>query len=306
MPDIKSVLIKVPATTANLGPGFDCLGLALDIWNEIEFSISGLEQKFDIQGEGSKILPHDSSNLIFQSLHSVVEKVGINQSRRISINCKNQIPVSSGLGSSSSAVVAGLLGARAFFNIPNSDSELLRFGLDFEGHADNISACLLGGLTLTTIHDEKIIVKKISIQPLNVIIALPEVNLSTKQSRAVLPDFISKNDAIFNIARTALLTNALQEADYSILRIAMQDRIHQQYRLKHIPGAEEALNSALNMGAIGAALSGAGPSIMVFFENDPARIINSLKTSFESMGINVRIFTTTTINHGAQVIRKSF
>lgn len=300
----KSVLVRVPATSANLGPGFDCLGLALDIWNEIEFSMSGSSLQIEIEGEGSDVLPREASNLIYQCMQTLAENASHKLPNGIHVACKNNIPVSSGLGSSSAAVIAGLLGAKTLLDLQISDHELLETALSFEGHADNISACLHGGLTITVSSAGKLVVKKLAIKPLIAIIALPNISLSTRHARTVLPESVAMRDAIFNIGRTALLINALQGNDYEYLRIAMHDSIHQPYRLGLIPGAEEAISGSLAAGALGAALSGAGPSIISFLEKEDKKVGKTLLQAFKNANLPARLFTTTTINQGAQVILK--
>jgi homoserine kinase len=147
-------------------------------------------------------------------------------------------------------------------------------------------------------------VKKLAIKPLIAIIALPNISLSTRHARTVLPESVAMRDAIFNIGRTALLINALQGNDYEYLRIAMQDSIHQPYRLGLIPGAEEAISGSLAAGALGAALSGAGPSIISFLEKEDKKVGKTLLQAFKNANLPARLFTTTTINQGAQVILK--
>lgn len=297
----KSVLVRVPATTANLGPGYDCLGLALDIWNEIEFSLSGDSLSIEIEGEGSNLLPKDSTNLIFQCMHTLSKHMSIELPAGLHIKCANKIPVSSGLGSSAAAVIAGLLGAKALLDIQVNDHDLLKLALTHEGHADNISACLFGGLTITALSAGEMVLKKISIKPIHAVIALPDLKISTRQARAVLSDTVSLKDAVFNVGRAALLVNSLQEGNYEYLKIAMQDRIHQPFRFGLIPGAEAAISGALRGGAFGAALSGAGPSVLAFIEKENREVAKIVTRAFENVGVSVRVFETVTTNSGAHV-----
>ena len=297
-----SVLVRVPATTANLGPGFDCLGLALDIWNEIEFSVHGDTLNISIDGEGSDSLPKDASNLIYQCMEAVSKHASLPMPAGLQIKCRNSIPVSSGLGSSAAAVIAGLLGAKALLNLQIEDQELLKLALPFEGHADNISACLIGGLTISVVTPENLIVKKISIEPLQTVIALPEIRISTHQARAALPTLIPMHDVVFNIGRTALTVAALLEGEYDNLRISMQDRLHQPYRFGLIPGAEAAIAAALAAGAYGAALSGAGPSVIAFVNQDHQKVTKNIQHAFDSVKTPIKIFTSISSNLGAQLV----
>ena len=301
MAKTKSVLVRVPATTANLGPGYDCLGLALDIWNEIEISVSGKALSIEIEGEGKGLLPGDSTNLIYESMGTLARHSFSMLPEGIHIKCNNRIPVSSGLGSSAAAVIAGLLGAKALLDIPINDLDLLKLALPHEGHADNISACLLGGLVISVLSDDVLFTKKISIKPLHAVIALPDVKISTHQARSALPDKIALKDGVFNLARVGLLVNSLQEGNYDYLKIAMQDRLHQPFRYGLIPGAEEAISGALDAGAFGAALSGAGPSVIAFVEKEDLKVAKLFVQAFEKAGISSRIFNSITTDIGAQV-----
>ena len=301
MEKTKSIIVRVPATTANLGPGYDCLGLALDIWNEIEFSVSGNALSIEIEGEGANQLPIDSTNLIFKCMHTLARQMSTLLPEGLHIKCTNRIPVSSGLGSSAAAVIAGLLGAKALLGLSISDHDLLKLALSHEGHADNISACLLGGLVITALSNNDVITKKISVKRLHSVIALPDVKISTHQSRSALPVKISLKDGVFNLARVGLLVNSLQEGNYACLNIAMQDRLHQPFRYELIPGAEEAISGALEAGAFGAALSGAGPSVIAFVEKENQEVARLFVQAFEKAGISSRIFKTTSTDQGAQV-----
>jgi len=300
MPEIQSVTVRVPASTANLGPGFDCLGLALDIWNEVSFQVGGQGYLIQIEGEGAGKLPLDRSNLILRAADSLYKKAGAPFPSGIQLCCRNTIPVSSGLGSSSSAVIAGLLAAKKLLHSDISNPELLDLAADFEGHADNVAACLLGGLVTVLHTDNGWIAEKIPMQPVKAVIVLPEIQLSTSQARALLPDTVSRQDALANVSRTALLVHALRAGRMDLLAQAMQDRLHQPYRLKLMPGAENGLQAAYAAGASGAALSGAGPSLIAFAQNNLAEIGSAIQQEFTKENIPSKIFQTVSINNGAE------
>jgi homoserine kinase len=301
MAEQRSVTIRVPATTANLGPGFDCLGLALDLWNEVTFSLGGQTLNIQIQGEGKNDLPTDHTNLIVQAFLLILNKFKIIPPDGLTILCRNRIPVSSGLGSSSSAVIAGLLAAKILYSLEIEDHRLLEIGLDLEGHADNMAACLIGGLVIVIQDGNTLITRKLLVKPLQATIALPQVKLSTQEARDVLPVSYSRQDTVFNIGRSALLIGSLVSGDYSILATAMQDRVHQLYRLGLIPGAENALQAALNAGALGAVLSGAGPSVIAFHAEKDAGIAAAMQLAFEKEKAPARIFELTTSDAGAAI-----
>jgi len=301
MAERTSVTVHVPATTANLGPGFDCLALALDLWNEVTVSFSGQRLNIDVKGEGVGILAQDETNLIFQAFTLAARKYGAEVPKGVSIVCRNRIPISSGLGSSSSAIITGLLAARSLFSLNMSDQHLLETGLELEEHADNIAACLSGGLVIVIQDGEALITQKIKTNHLLATIALPQVQLSTRQARKVLPDQYTRQDLVFNISRTAALIDALLSGDLSYLNIFMQDRIHQPYRLGLIPGAQAALDAAYAAGALGAALSGAGPALIAFHQRQNASIAQAMKKVFEQEKTPARLFATSTIDAGAYI-----
>ncbi len=299
MAEPNSVIVRVPASAANLGPGFDCLGMALDIWNEVTFRVAGSGVSIMIEGEGVEELPHDDTNLILRSAARLYEKEHVPFPKGIEIECHNRVPVSSGLGSSSAAVIAGLLGARKLLESSITDCDLLALAVEFEGHADNVAACLLGGLVIATHSAGGWIAERIPMQPLNLVVVLPRISLSTRQARAALPQTVSYHDAVANLANTALLVHALREGRKDLLNIAMQDSLHQPYRLKLIPGAEQAIQAAYAAGAYGAALSGAGPSLFAFGESDLEGIGKAMQAVFDAQGIPSRIFQTCSSQQGA-------
>jgi homoserine kinase len=161
MTDFNPACVRVPATTANLGPGFDCLGLALDMWNEVRFSPTGSGYSVIIEGEGAEQLALDRDNLIFQAVERLFQAEGKPLPQGLTVHCKNAIPISSGLGSSASAIIAGLLGAKRMLNSAISNAELLAVAADFEGHADNVAACLYGGLVAALRTEEGWLAEKI-------------------------------------------------------------------------------------------------------------------------------------------------
>jgi len=297
--------LRVPASTANLGPGFDCLGLCLDIWNEVEFEFAGNSLQIEISGEGSAELSRDENNLIFQCFSELAAINKINIPPGLIIRCHNKIPISSGLGSSSSAVVAGLMGARVLLNLDVSDSDLIKIGQTFEGHIDNISACLLGGFSISGFSDDEVIARSFHVKEMRVVIAVPNINLSTKSARQILPDNVKLSDAVHNIFQTALLSHAFRDGDISLINKSTQDRLHQKHRLRLIPGGQEAIDNALSAGAFCAFLSGAGPSIIAFTTNghNHHQIARAMHQAFKKHEITSRILHTRTTNQGAFFIK---
>ena len=204
------------------------------------------------------------------------------------IQQNNNIPVGSGLGSSSTAVIAGLMGANGLLGFPLSKAEVLDIAIEMEGHPDNVAPAMHGGLVLSLMHEAGTHIEQIEIKHIEAVIVLPDFKMLTEEARAILPTFVSRQDAIFNCSRIALLLRALQTNDYDKLKISMQDRLHQPYRLTLIPGAEDAVDAAYLAGAKGVALSGAGPSIIAFAPDNLSKIGNAMCQAFKSNGLDSR------------------
>ncbi len=292
----RMIKIRVPATSANLGPGFDCLGLALDIWNEVIFE-TGEGLNFRVSGEGAEKLNKGNRNLLTKAYARVHQLCGKNM-EGVSISSHNEILMSSGLGSSAAAIVAGVLGANEMLGNPLIQGELLKLAADLEGHPDNIAPALLGGLVISTKAEDGFLWKRHEIPEWTVVVVKPKLEWTTKMARAVLPKSVSRADAIFNIGRSMLVVEALLNGDLEFLRKVMDDRIHQSYRLRHISGGMAAYNTARKFGA--AALSGAGPSIIVFTVPDHAKDAKAqISSVFEERGIRAKSLVTKPVKTGA-------
>ena len=289
------IKIRVPATSANLGPGFDCLGLALDIWNEVTFEESD-SFRYQVTGEGAEKLNHRPSNLLTDSFKRVYE-ICDKPLKGINIQAHNSILHSSGLGSSAAAIVAGIFGANELLNKPLDSHAIVQLATQIEGHPDNVAPALFGGLVVSVITEHEVITRRYDVPPLSVVIVKPEVQWQTRTARSVLPETVSRTDAIYNIGRTALVIDAFRNGDLDLLQKAIDDRIHQSYRLKRIPAGLAAYEAAKQFGA--AALSGAGPSIICFVsaektENAKAKLIDV----FKKQGIQSRGLITQPRNLG--------
>ena len=299
---MNKIIIKVPATSANLGPGFDALGLALNIWNVTEIAEAG-SFSLQIEGEGSKRLAHNNKNLIYRSVEKVYETVN-REIPALYIRCVNQIPLASGLGSSAAAILTGILGANALLGSVLTKEEILSLATEIEGHPDNIAPALCGGLVVSTMEDGKVIARQLPIMPIHITVVLPEFNFTTKQARAVLPKQVLLKDAIHNISRAVLVTEAFRTGDLVLLGQAMSDTLHQPYRLPLIPGALAAMKAGKEAGASAVALSGAGPSLIAFSAEHDARIGLAIKQGFESAGLSAQVFELGVSQEGAQVVNE--
>lgn len=297
--------VRVPATTANLGAGFDSFGMALCLHNEIELDLCGTSLAIDIQGEGANELPKDASNLVYRGIMCVLRRASISVPG-LRLTLTNRIPLESGLGSSASAIVGGLvLGNCIAGNVLNLE-QLLELAVDMEGHPDNVVPALLGGFTVCCMNeDSRVIHARHSIpEGLEVIIAVPECHVCTAQARTVLPRSVPLRDAVFNLSRAALFVSAFISRDFELLKVGMQDRLHQSYRLELIPGAQDAIRAAYSAGAVGAAVSGSGPSIIAFSKGNTDCIAKQMLRVFENRGQKCRIIVTRPTMQGAVAITK--
>ena len=300
------ISVKVPATTANLGPGFDALGLALDLWNEAEFVATDDRQiQLTISGEGEGSLPTDANNSIAEAALQIYELAG-KPCSGLRIQCINRVPISSGLGSSSAAMLTGLLGANALLENPFTEEEILKLAIENEGHPDNVAPAMLGGLVASIVHEGRVISLKLPTRanrsPMHVTIVLPDFDFPTRQARAILPKQVERKDAVYNISRAILVTEALRTGDLDLLGKSMTDTLHQPYRIPLIPGAQAAMEAARHAGAAAVALSGAGPSLIAISAKENPQIGAGMKRAFESAGLSARIFELGTSYEGAEVM----
>ena len=279
------IKIRVPATSANLGPGFDCLGLALNIWNEVSFEAAD-RVSYHVTGEGAEKLNKGSRNLLTKAFTLAHEACG-KKMRGAKISAHNGIFMSSGLGSSAAAIIAGLSGANEMLGCPLSKNEILKLANEMEGHPDNVAPALFGGLVVSVMAGGEILTRRYEVPEFTIVIVKPDVDWPTRMARAVLPKSVSRADAIYNIGRTSLVTDALRCGDLELLQKVMDDRIHQPYRLKHISGGSGAYKKARSFGA--AALSGAGPSIIAFVPPEKAEQSKTeVMWAFEERGVTAR------------------
>lgn len=298
------VRVRIPATSANLGPGFDCLGLALDLWNVAEFTLEGHGLRLRCGGEGQQEgqqIPTDERNLVVQAMRFFCDTRGLPFPRGLSIVCQNNIPVSSGLGSSAAAALLGLLGAAALLASPLDTNEALTLAARMEGHADNAAAALLGGLVIVAAGKGAWLARQIAIPPRQVAVVLPAVDLSTHTARAALPEDIALKDVTYNLGRAMLVVEALRAGDLGLLSQAMDDRLHLPYRLPLIPGGQRALEAAYQASARAVTISGAGPSLIAFTAGDPAPAGEAMAAAFKNAGVNSRTFLLQTTAMGAAV-----
>ena len=253
------VRIRVPATSANLGPGFDAFGLALGIYDDVIARIGDHGLAVDIAGEGADDIPRDKRNLVARAMRATFERLG-GQPRGIEIVCANRIPHGRGLGSSAAHIVAGVLAARELVLGGLPDAEVLEIAAHVEGHPDNVAACILGGLTIAYGPADAV---RLDVHPDVMPVAfVPGTKSSTAKARRLLPDVVPHADAARNAGRAALLVEALTRRP-DLLMPATEDWLHQSYRAEAMPRSA-ALVASLREAGIPAVISGAGPSVLAF------------------------------------------
>ena len=221
----------------------------------------------------------------------------------IKLVCTNRIPLGSGLGSSSAAAVAGLLAASAILEVPLSSIELIEIATEIEGHPDNVAPCILGGLTASTLENGKVLTRKIEIGQFDLVLVHPFFQFPTSVARSVIPSSVPHHDAVFNVSHAIFTVEALHSGDAGLLKSAMQDRLHQPYRIHLIPGAEEAITSSISAGALTTVLSGAGPSLLSFSpsSSNSQAIANAMKHAFQNNGLESEVYFPSISPFGASI-----
>lgn len=266
----RKVRVKVPASTANLGPGFDTLGMALDLYAWIEMGFAE-HTRIELFGDQVKGVPTDKSNLIYEVAQMVFKRAGVSHPE-LYIGMYSEIPLTRGLGSSASAIVGALAAANALIGSPLSDDELFQMATELEQHPDNVGASLFGGLVVAFWDGTR--AEHIRVEPheqLEVLVAIPHFQLSTEKARGVLPREQSLENAVFNVGHSSVLVAALCTGRLDMIERAMKDALHQPYRAGLVPGLGDILAEATNRGALGVALSGAGPTILALVDRRSAR-----------------------------------
>ncbi|MDR7232987.1 homoserine kinase [Agrococcus sp. BE272] len=271
----RSVRVRVPATSANLGPGFDTLGLALNVHDELEVTATEAGVRVDVTGvgaEGEHGVPTDETNLVARSLLHVLDRVGV-EAPGLRITATNAIPHGRGMGSSGAAIVSGVLAAKGLLEgvVDVTDEDVLRWATELEGHPDNVAPAIFGGLTIAWVDETGPRHKQLAVhRGVSLLVAVPEATMSTSLARSLQPDAVPHADAVFNLSRSALLVAALTQSP-ELLFDATEDRLHQTYRASAMPETS-ALVRELRAAGHAAAVSGAGPSVLVLASDPAARL----------------------------------
>jgi len=289
------------------------MGIALDLWNTFELhqaDVPGIT--VETHGEGADVLPNDKSHLVVRTMIDEIAAFTPFDAHQVAyrVVCHNNVPCGSGLGSSSTATLAGLLFANALrdphgFRGQAGQVRTLEQAFEIEGHGDNIAPALLGGLVIVTGKDNSVVTHRIELPAMKVVVCVPSFYFMTSHARSVLPVHYSRADVVFNIGRAMLVLEALRSGDYGLLAKALDDRIHEPYRLPAIPGAIEAKRAALASGASAVSLSGAGPGMLAFASGGHAAIGEAMQSAFAAAGLAARFWTLAVTTSGAEVASDS-
>ncbi len=293
MSAVSTVTVTVPATTANLGPGFDCIGAALTLYNCFKFSFqdaSSIALSMKVSGFEAHKVKTDESNLVYQGFVKFYQHIE-QTPPPVNIEIQLGVPLARGLGSSATAIVGGLVGANQLAGSPLSQTEVMELAIALEGHPDNVVPALLGGCRLAASADAGWEICDLpwhsQIVP---VVAIPDFELSTQEARRVLPTQVSRVDAIFNAAHVGLLLRGLETGKAGWIRAALQDRLHQPYRQALIPGYEAVRAAAIAAGALGMVISGAGPTLLALVQAPQATSVEAaMAAAWQQEGITVSV-----------------
>lgn len=295
-----SVQVRVPATTANLGAGYDCLGLALARHNEVTLALAD-STTVEIQGEGADSLPRDETHLVLRAARAAAQAAGRNLPP-LSLSQVNRIPLARGMGSSSAAIVGGVLGANELLALGLSQKQMLDICTAVEGHPDNVAPALLGGLTVCCTADDGVLVRRLDVaEGLSCALAIPDFEVSTEAARRALPKNIPHADGVFNLCRSSLMVAALVSGEFDLMREATRDRLHQPYRAPLVPGLGDAITAALDAGAHGACLSGSGPTVAAFVTDRGEEVARAMVNAFAGAGVSAEADVLALSAAGAQI-----
>ncbi len=289
------VTVRVPATVANLGAGFDVLAAAVGIHTEVTVARTATPS-VRVPGPG---VPQDTSNLIYRSAEAVGAVVGY--CGAFAVEAQLSIPTHSGLGSSAAAIAGGVVAANRLLGERLDDSQILRLAADIEGHPDNVAGALFGGVVVVSRNGEAYhwtrILPSVS---LSVVLAVPALEVPTLAARSLLPAQVSREDAVFNLGRATLLVAALAQGREDLLRYALDDRLHQSYRAPLVPGLEQVIAAAGQAGAHGAVLSGSGPTVAALAPPAVAAAVGgAMRQAFADAGVESQVVMTTIEQRGA-------
>jgi homoserine kinase len=293
--------LRIPGSSANLGPGFDSLGIALKVYLECRFSVSN-RLSIRVNGRDCHLIPANEENLIWKTALAVAARAHLSLPP-VQLTINNDIPIGKGLGSSAAALTAGVIIAERLLELRWKPARILDEAARLEGHPDNVAACVLGSIVASAV-EPRGSTKCIRLEMPNqfdVSVVVPNFAIPTKDARAVLPDCYSQADVVFNIQRTALLIAALATGDASVFPMALEDRLHQPFRSQLVPGLAEILRLR-KPGLLGCTLSGAGPAVLVFFERGADAVCDLVRNIFAMNGCTTEMISTGVSKNGYEFV----
>jgi homoserine kinase len=293
--------LRVPGSSANLGPGFDALAIGLKVYLECRFSVS-TSLSIRVTGRDAHLIPPTDDNLIWKTAQAVAARAHL-PLPPIQLAINNDIPIGKGLGSSAAALTAGVVIAERLLDLKWKPARILDEAARLEGHPDNVAACCMGAIVASGVEPGGL-TRAIRLEmpdQFDVAVVVPNFAIPTKESRAVLPDCYSQADAVYNVQRTALLVAALATGDSSVFPTALDDRLHQPFRSQLVPGLGEILRLR-KPGLLGCALSGAGPSVIVFFERGADSVCELVRNIFAMNGCTTEVVSTGVARKGYEFI----
>ncbi len=309
------VSVKVPATSANLGPGFDCMGLAIPLYNTVtieETVLPGTGIEINVLAADSsenellmEHIPMDENSIVYKAVELLYNSIGQTPSE-LKITIQSEIPIARGLGSSASVIVGGLIAANELLGRPADETALLSIATEVEGHPDNVTPAIVGGLVITSQEDDgSIVYRKLDWpEEWHLTVCVPDYELATDISRSVLPKEVPMIDAVFNAKRMGMFVHAVHTKDVELMKLALKDRLHQPYRTKLVPGLEKIIaNLKHEENIIGTVLSGAGPSILIVSNGNGLDKIKSIvRETWADLNVKAQIFDTVIEKQGATII----
>ena len=303
------IQVLAPATTANLGPGFDCLGMALDIWNRLEVYPAGSDFRgptVKVTGEGAGELDPGPGNLVYRAMAFLFNEAG-QEMPLVHLECHNEIPLERGMGSSAAAIAGGLVAANSWcageFDKEFSSNELLEMAVTIEGHPDNVAASVLGGLRLVVAEEDQIFTVPVEVPPgIRAVLFIPEHRIATGDARAVLPQTLTRADAVYNMSRTSLLVAAMAANHPEYLAEATKDRLHQPYRQGLFPPMKLLFQAAMDAGALGVFLSGSGSTVLALTQGREMTVAYEMAEAAKQAGVEGQLKITQPTAFGAHVV----
>lgn len=305
------ISVQTPATIANLGCGFDCFGLALPLYNIVTIEetimpgsgieINILDKEENLEAEN---IPTDKNNIVYKAIELLYNYIGQSPAE-LKINIKTGIPIARGLGSSASVITGGLIAANELLGRPADEAVLLSIATEIEGHPDNVTPAFTGGMTIAEIEDSGSVTYRKLPWPKEwkITVCVPDFELATDISRSVLPECVPIKDAVYNLRRASMFVQAVHTKDEELMKFAMNDRLHQPYRMKLVPGLNNIMQELKHTDKVlGCVLAGAGPSIAVISSGNTDEIKEIVHTSWDNINVNAKIHTYNIEENGAKII----